>query len=272
MINAGGRILLEGIISVKAAVEGKNRTIEKVYIDLNKRKQRDRKIMSLVSYLKAENVDFEFLPRTDIDTLLADFSGDKAGNSHGGVIAFCSERSYISLDEMLENTQNGDYFVCLDGIEDPYNLGYCIRTLYAMGTSGFILPKRDWEKVSSVIARASAGAFELCDVALSENDEETAQIIKNFGIDIVCSALTGTSVAVHEFSPKKPFVLFVGGEKRGISAEFMDKADAVVHIPYANDAVRYSLPAASVCAIYATELYGYAVQKNEAKEKKCSDM
>ena len=256
------RILLEGIISVKAAVEGKNRKIEKVYIDLNKRKQRDRKIMSFVSFLKEEKVDFEFLPRTEIDVMVKAFSGENAGNSHGGVVAFVSERSFVSANELFDGAVCGDYFVFLDGIEDPYNLGYCIRTLYAMGASGFILPKRDWEKVWSVVARASAGASELCRIAVSEGDTETAEAIEGAGLDIVCSALSKDSVPVHSFAPVKPFVLFIGGEKRGISAEFMEKAAKVVHIPYAREGVRYSLPAASVCAIYASQLYGYASTKD----------
>lgn len=271
MVNDGVKTLLEGIISVKAAIEGKNRKIEKVYVDLNKRKQRDRKIMSFVLFLKENNVDFEFLPREQIDGILADVSGEKAGNSHGGVIALVSERQTMSLEDMLKSAHNGSYFVCLDGIEDPYNLGYCIRTLYAMGASGFILPDRNWEKVSSVVARASAGASELCNIAKAKaDDNDTAQIIKSFGVDIVCSALSKDSVPVHEFSPEKPFVLFVGGEKRGISAEFMENAAKTVHIPYARTDVRYSLPAASVCAIYASELYSYAVKCEKVRE--CSDM
>lgn len=267
MVNYSGMTLLEGIISVKAAVEGGKREIKKVYIDLNKRKQRDRKIMVFLSFLKENNIDFELLPREEIDGILEEHSGNLAGNSHGGVIAFVSERKKLSLERMLEKTVKGDYFVFLDGIEDPYNLGYCIRTLYAMGAKGFILPKRDTEKVSSVISRASAGAWELCDVAEVSDDKTTAEIIEKAGLDIVCSALSATSVPVHEFYPEKPFVLFVGGEKRGISAEFMEKAEKVVHIPYARDGVRYSLPAASVCSIYALQLYGYTVNGKQVLDK-----
>ena len=263
MVNYEGMTLLEGIISVKAAVEGKNRTVEKVYVDLNKRKQRDRKIMGFLSFLKDNGVDFELLPREEIDGIVREHSGTFAGNSHGGVIAFVSERKTLSLEKLLANTSYGDYFVFLDGIEDPYNLGYCIRTLYAMGAKGFILPERNTERVSSVISRSSAGAWELCDVAYVSDDKMAAETIEKAGLDIVCSALSATSVPVHDFSPTKPFVLFVGGEKRGISGEFMERAVAVVHIPYARDNVRYSLPAASVCAVYASHLYGYAAREKD---------
>ena len=112
-----------------------------------------------------------------------------------------------------------------------------------------------------MVARASAGACELCKIAVSEDDSDTADVILQSGLDIVCSALASDSVPVHDFEPQKPFVLFVGGEKRGISPVFMDKAAKKVHIPYAREEVRYSLPAASVCAIYASELYSYACVK-----------
>ena len=248
--------LLEGIISVKAALEGRKRNIEKIYIDLGKRKQRDRKIMSFVSYLKETGADFEFLPREDIDKMASGFQG--SGNTHGGVIAFAGERQLETVEQLLDGARTGDYFVYLDGVEDPYNFGYSVRTLYAMGVSGFILPEHNMMSVPGAVARASAGASELCRIAVADKDDNvTADIIHNSGVGIVCSALAKDSVSIYDFKPQKPFVLFVGGEKRGISKDFMEKADSKVHIPYVNENVRYSLPAASVCAMYASELYKY---------------
>lgn len=246
--------LLEGIISIRSAIDGGNRKIERVYIDIEKRRKRDRKITAFVAYLKAKCVDFELLEREKIDEMAG-------GNTHGGVVAKAAKRLCLSLDELLENAKVGDYFVYLDGIEDPYNLGYCIRTMYAMGAAGFILPEKS-RIDGAVTARSSAGASELCKIAVAPSDVLSVEIIKNAGVDIVCSALSHTSVAIGDFRPDKPFVLFVGGEKRGISAEFMENADRVVHIPYAREDVRYSLPAASVCAIYAGALADYAKGKS----------
>lgn len=241
--------MLEGIISVKSALDGNNRTIEKVYIDLKKRKQRDRKIMSFVSYLNEKNVPYEFLPREKIDeiSLKEAFSG----NTHGGVIAYAKERRYTDLETMLRSAQGKEYFVYLDGVEDPYNFGYSVRALHAMGAAGFILPPRNMMSMAGAVARASAGASELCKIAIApENDADTVKIIKECGVDIVCSALANDSVSLFDFHPSRPFIIFIGGEKRGISKDFYDASDKKVHIPYNRD-VRYSLPTASVCAMYA---------------------
>lgn len=253
--------LLEGIISVKSAIEGNNRPIEKVYIDLKKRKQRDRKIMSFISYLNEKNVPYEFLEREKIDEISSKESF--SGNTHGGVIAFAGERQYCDLEGMLKEAQNGEYFVYLDGVEDPYNFGYSLRAMYAMGASGFILPQRNMMSMPGAVARASAGASELCKIAIAPgNDTDAAKIIKDCGVEIVCSALANDSVSVFEFCPQKPFVLFIGGEKRGISKDFYDASDKKVHIPYERD-VRYSLPTASVCAMYASHLSGLKNRKNQ---------
>lgn len=273
------KTLLEGIISIKAAIDGKSRKIDVVYIDLNKRKQRDRKIMWFISFLKEREIPFQFVSREEIDGIVWNFSGDKGGNSHGGVVAVVSNKSFAHLDQMINGAMTGDYYVFLDGVEDPYNLGYCVRAFFAMGAKGFILPERDLERASNVISRASAGAWELCQVAYSHDDETTVTAIMSAGLDIVCSALSEGSVPIGDFKPQRPFVLVIGGEKRGISPKFMENAKKIVHIPYANELVRYSLTATSVCSMYALQLYDYAMMSNtaknyetKAKEQKCSDM
>ncbi len=252
------RILLEGIISIKAALEGQNRKIEKIYVDADKKKQRDRKIIAFISYLKEKSVDFELISRKEIDIIAAE---NMAGNTHGGVIAFAGCRTYTDLSEMLNGAKKGDYFVYLDGIEDPYNFGYSVRTMYALGAAGFIVPEKCRFDSSGILAKASAGASELCKMAIAGDDEETARLIKDKGIKIVCSALSANSEPLFDFEPEEPFVLFIGGEKRGISKEFMENADKVVHIPYARNETRYSLPATSVCALYAGKLYRYTINK-----------
>lgn len=257
-MNEQKRILLEGIISVKAALEGQNRRVEKIYIDADKKKARDRKTISFLSYLKGKDVDFELMSREKIDKICQE---NFAGNTHGGVIAFAGEREYTDLYTMLSSAKKGDYFVYLDGIEDPYNFGYSIRTMYALGAAGFIVPEKCRFDSSGILAKASAGASELCKMAVAGDDETTAELIKEHGIKIICSAVSSESESLFDFEPKDPFVLFVGGEKRGISKEFMENADGVVHIPYARENVRFSLPAVSVCSLYAGALYKYTLQK-----------
>lgn len=241
------RIFLEGIISIDAAIRSGKRDIVKVYIDKSKYEKRDRKITHLISILKKESISYVILERDYIDSL-------SQGSSHGGVIAEVGEYRFSDLDNMLKSLNAGEYLVMLDGVEDPFNFGYSIRNLFAFGCKGFIIPERNWMSAANVVATSSAGASELCDMAVSKNDESLIKLIKDNGIDIVCSALSSSSVSLFEFKPKKPFILFIGGEKRGISKTFMENADKVVHIPYTNENAKYSLPTASCAAIFGSYL------------------
>lgn len=239
-------LILEGIISVQSAIEAKKRKIECVYIDKEKAEKRDRKVTRLLSLLKRENISFSLSSREFINGLCD-------GETHGGVVAKASERTYTALTQMLQDIGKGEYAVMLDGVEDPFNFGYSIRNLYAFGCKNFIVPKRNWMTSCAVVAKASAGASELCEMAISENDDELVSLIKSSKLDIVCSALAKDSVSLFEFSPKNGFVLF-GGEKRGISKTFMENADTILHIPYSNENAKYSLPTASCAAIISSFL------------------
>lgn len=239
--------MLEGIVSIEAAITAGTRHIQEINIDIDKFKRRDRKITRFISLLKQNNIPFDLVQREHIDSIAE-------GTSHGGVIAKVSDRDYTPLHKLISSLKFGDYLVMLDGVEDPFNFGYSIRNLFAFGCKGFIVPERNWMSASNVVAKSSAGASELCEMSVSADDEELIKLLKDADIDIVCSALSSSSISLFDFKPQKPFVLFIGGEKRGISKTIMDNANKVVHIPYSNNSAKYSLPTASCAAIFGSYL------------------
>ncbi len=256
--------LLEGELSVRAALEGAYRTVALVLVDEHKKEKRDRKTIAFLAYLKKTGVPFTIAPREHIDRLVLEHDPSHAGHTHGGLVALASERRYPAVEELLGDAAPGDYWVCLDGVEDPFNFGYSIRAFYAMGCKGILLPGRNWETAAAVMARASAGASERIPMAfLPSDDEKTVELFEKNGVHIVCSALAKRSIPLYAFAPEAPFVLFIGGEKRGISPLFMEKAQTVVHIPYARENVRYSLPTNSVSAMFAAHLGALRLQKPE---------
>lgn len=253
--------ILEGIISVKAAIEAGSRQIFNVFVDLDKYKKRNRKITAFVSFLKAHGIKPEFCERGVIDAFVQS-SGKDSGSTHGGVAASVGGRIYRDVSDILDKTvsENG-FCVYLDGVEDPFNLGYAFRALYASGASGIILPGNERSGGAGVLARSSAGASEYMSCARfsgnesSENRLKLISEIKKRGIKLCCSAVSQSSEAVFSYSGGFPMILFIGGEKRGISPEFMEKADRLIHIPYASPEIRYSLPTATVAAVAGFELF-----------------
>lgn len=238
----------EGIVSIRSVIEsmqneksGNDRRIVTCFYDESKRGTKEYAWLSH----RAEELGFELrlCLRDEIDALCI-------GNTHGGIAAKCTERTIPPLT--ADAVKKNGFYVMLEGIEDPYNFGYALRSLYSAGADGVILTERNWFSAAGVVCRSSAGASEMLDVFRAE-PAEAAGIMKAAGYKIVCADLRD-SVPIYEADLSYPVFLAVGGEKRGISRALIDLADARVRIEYGRDFAA-SLSAASAATVVGYEIY-----------------
>lgn len=240
--------VFEGMTSIRAIIKARDngiakRQIKKILYD----KSKLSKISKEVGYFKAvcNKYGFELSESTaeEIEKMTL-------GSSHGGIIAITDERDIPALTYGSSIKQNG-FYCMIQGIEDPYNFGYALRSLYACGCDGIILPARNWMSAAGVVARSSAGASELFPMYTSD-PIDTADIFKSLGYTIVC-ADEQTDNLLGKCEMKLPILLIVGGEKRGISKSLIERADLLVKIDYARE-FRASLSAASATTMFAYEI------------------
>ena len=238
--------ILEGMTSISALLNSScnnDRKIERIWIDSTKKRSKAAEIVFLTAKSKEMDFPVEFINAEKIDALAI-------GNTHGGILAFCSTRTIPKLSETAIKP-NG-FYVFLEGIEDPYNFGYSIRSLYAAGVDGIVLPERNWMNSAGVVARSSAGASELIPLYTTDHDS-LISLFKNAGYQILCAGIRD-SVSIYEEVFHFPVLLIVGGEKRGISRNLLDQADQIVRIEYGRS-FRGSLSAASAATVMAFELF-----------------
>ena len=240
--------LMEGMSSISAVIKAieaghTDRRILSVFIDSAKKSSKRREI----SFLSRKSKELGFTIEFCDEATIAEFT---IGNSHGGIIAFCSERNIPALTKSAIKP-NGVYYL-LEGVEDPYNFGYAVRSIYAAGGDGIILTPRNWMGVAGVVARSSAGSSELIDMFVSE-PEEAANIFKELGYKVICAGIRD-SVSIFDADLSYPLFVVLGGEKRGISRALLDKADEIVRIDYGND-FNGSLSTAAASAVFAFEIY-----------------
>ncbi len=246
--------LFEGIVSFRTLIDingsdFNNRKIKKVYYS----KEKLEKSGSEFSYIKAKShelgFDLETVPREVIDDITI-------GNTHGGIAIECTERKLPLLKEK-KLISNG-FYVMLEGIEDPYNFGYALRSIYASGADGIILSPRNWMSASGVVCRSSAGASELFDMCICESLEDI-KIFKDNGYRIVCADVDN-SISVYDANLSRPLLLIVGGEKRGISSLIKQFSDETVRLDYGRQ-FGAALSAASAASILSFEVYRYGRKK-----------
>lgn len=233
----------EGTLSVLTVLLEESRAVEKVFYDKNKKISSDRRASRIASICRARSIPFE---RCDEDFI----EENTTSSTHGGMIALVGDRKTVELKKLFKK-KDGFLFL-FDGIEDPYNFAYSVRSMYAAGADGMILSPRNWMSAAGVCIRGSAGTTEMLDCAVYSEKEELISLAKASGYRIVC-ADENTEILHTDPVLQKPLLLIVGGEKRGISREFLDGADALVKIDYARD-FKMSLTASAAASILAFEV------------------
>ena len=240
--------VFEGMTSIRAIIKstdsGKiHRKITQILYDESK----IQKIAKEVGYLKAVSQKYGF---ELIKSNSEDLEKITLGTSHGGIVAITTPRDIPEISDDTPLPDHG-FFAMIQGIEDPYNFGYALRSLYALGTDGIILSRRNWMSAAGVVSRSSAGASELFDMYQGDA-ENVVRIFKSHGYTIVC-AEEKTENVLGECNLPLPSLLIVGGEKRGISKAVLEMADVLVKIDYGRD-FNASLSAASATTIFAYEI------------------
>ncbi|AUS07611.1 23S rRNA (guanosine(2251)-2'-O)-methyltransferase RlmB [Laceyella sacchari] len=183
-------------------------------------------IQEILKKSKNEGIPTQFVPRARLDQLAE-------GGNHQGVMAQVAAYRYASLEDLFrraEERKEMPFFILLDGLEDPHNLGSVLRTADAVGAHGVIIPKRRAVGLTSVVAKTSAGAIEYVPVAKVTNLNRVADELKDRGLWLVGS--DGSAKAEYtQIDYQMPLALIIGSEGQGMSSLLKKKCDFLVKLP-----------------------------------------
>ncbi|QRG86208.1 RNA methyltransferase [Bulleidia sp. zg-1006] len=230
-------MILEGATSIKAALEAKKRVIKALYVV---EKKRDRNLNYILFKAHEAGVPIHRVQREEIDALAL-------GKTHGGLLADVSERKMDELD-----IQNSSFLLVVEGVVDPFNFGYIVRTAYSAGVDGILMPEYHWHDLESVILKSSAGAFDHCPIIQSKDLAGDLKLLKQKGFTVY-AGYRHQAIVYDEADYTKPSILCVGGELRGLSKQVLEQVNQAVYIPYANG-FKNALNAASACSVFCFEV------------------
>lgn len=229
---------IEGAIAVEAALRAGNRNVSAVYIHQERYDGAAARIRRTAGEAGVEVARVPGHLLTEHDP--------QAGR--GSIIARVGPRRMRSLEELMAGSEA--VLVLLDGVEDPYNLGQAVRSLYAAGIDGLVMTPRRHFPAATVI-RASAGASEFMPTAVAETVDAMAAARKH-RVPVAVATAAG-SRAMDEVDLTGPLLLLIGGEKRGVSRAVEQAADVRIRIPYGRD-VDYALGTAAAATALAYEV------------------
>ena len=242
--------IIEGRNPIIEALKN-NRPIEKIMVNKASKEGSIKKILAMA---KENKVIIQEVDRHKLDEM-------SESHAHQGVIAITSDYRYYDLDEILEiPKERGEdpFFIILDGITDPHNLGSIIRTADAVGAHAVIIPKRRSVQITPIVAKASAGAVEYLPVCKVTNIVNTIKTLKENGLWIAAVDMDGQTF--YQQNLGGPLGLVVGSEGEGISRLVKQNCDFTVSMPMSGNVT--SLNASVAGGILLYEVYR---QRNAGK-------
>ncbi len=212
-----------GLHAVTAALTARPERIRVLYVQ----KGRDPRKEALVAQARAAGVRVSFVDRSWLDR--------KAEGAHQGVLA--EQQALVPADEKALEAAWGDMprprlLLALDGVQDPRNLGACLRSAGAAGVQGVLLPRRNNAPLTGAALKASAGVAERLFLVAVANLARRLEWLKERGAWVM-GACGDADTSCFDADFRGDTVIVVGGEGKGLRRLTRERCDTLVRIPMA---------------------------------------
>jgi 23S rRNA (guanosine2251-2'-O)-methyltransferase len=215
-----------GLHAVAALLAQRPGSIKKL---LHARGAKNAQLDGLIENTVAAGVAVQTLPRSELDALIP-------GASHQGVIAVVRpvsyERSENTLPDFLAALTEPALLLVLDGVQDPHNLGACLRTADAAGAHAVILPRDRATGITPVVHKVACGAVESVPIFPVTNLARTLRLLRDAGIWIY-GASDDADEQLFNSDLQGPIALVLGGEGKGLRRLTREHCDHLLAIPMA---------------------------------------
>jgi 23S rRNA (guanosine2251-2'-O)-methyltransferase len=233
--------VLYGLHPVEEAIRSGSRRLDHVSVA---RERRDDRLDGLIQLCRSAGVRVTMESRDQLTRLAKT-------DAHQGVLAVVKEREFLSVEDLLAPKPKGEYhfFLALDGVEDPHNLGALLRTADGAGVDGIILPDRRSAPVTGTVAKTSAGASEHVRIARVTNMVQTLEKLKKKNVWVLGLDERG-SPDYMDFDFKTDCVLVLGREGAGLHDLVKKTCDHLLRIPMAGMVSSLNVSVAGAVVMY----------------------
>lgn len=187
----------------------------------------DARVRELRDRAAGRGVAVEEAAADELDGLLP-------GIDHQGVVAFAAPARPLdegSLDDLLE-AASSPLVLVLDGVQDPHNLGACLRSAAAAGAAAVIVPKDRSASLTPAARKVAAGGAEVVPLARVTNLVRTLKRLQGRGFWVAGTAADAPT-ALHQVDLTGPLALVLGGEGAGLRRLTRETCDVLACIPMA---------------------------------------
>ncbi|MEJ1437089.1 MAG: 23S rRNA (guanosine(2251)-2'-O)-methyltransferase RlmB [Candidatus Sedimenticola sp. (ex Thyasira tokunagai)] len=237
--------LVAGLHSVRTALKHGADSVAEVWVE---KRRKDRRIKEVISLARELGVRLNQVPRDELDRLAP-------GTNHQGAVA--RTRAPTALDEkdlkvLLSNIDHPPFLLILDGVQDPHNLGACLRSADGAGVDAVIAPKDRSSGLTPVACKVASGAAENLSFFQVTNLSRTLKSLQDeFGIWLVGTE-GEAETTLYDADLKGPLGIVMGGEEKGMRRLTGEQCDLRVSLPMAGSVESLNVSvAAGICLFEA---------------------
>jgi 23S rRNA (guanosine2251-2'-O)-methyltransferase len=219
----GSTETVHGLHAVRALLERHADRVVKVFVA---RGRDDARMTALLATATQAKISIERVDPQRLEKM--------AGAAvHQGVIAEVRPMAPWSEDELgaaIERATATPIVLALDGVQDPHNLGACLRTADACGVLSVVIPKDRAVQLNSTVRKVAAGAAETTPLTVVTNLARCLRELKERGLWVV-GADASAKQRADEVDLKGPTVLVMGAEGTGLRHNTREHCDLLVRLP-----------------------------------------
>lgn len=211
-----------GMHALESALRHQPERVLEVWVDT---RRHDDKINNIISLAKKAGITVNRLPRHVLDERFAD-------KRHQGVVARISPGqagTEQDLDSILGN-ESRPFILVLDGVQDPHNLGACLRSADAAGVNAVVVPRDRAAGLTATVRKVACGAAEHIPLIQVTNLARTLRQLKERGLWLIGLAGEGDQ-SIYECDLNGPIAIVMGAEGEGLRHLTKEHCDFLVRIP-----------------------------------------
>ena len=212
--------LIYGIHSVDSAVRSNH--VDQLFVCKDRNSEKMGKIIEIAQKNK--------IPVSFMDAQW--FKRNFSDNSHQFIAASSKKESFskLSLEDFLAEATKQHFFLILDEVQDPHNLGACFRIASAFNLSGIIVPKNNSVGITPVVSKVASGAVNHIPFFSVTNLSRTIDLLKEHNF-FIYAADGYSELSIYDQSFSGNIALVMGSEGKGIRRLTKDKCDLTFSIP-----------------------------------------
>ncbi|WP_428604837.1 23S rRNA (guanosine(2251)-2'-O)-methyltransferase RlmB [Sedimenticola sp.] len=236
--------LIAGLHSVRTALKHGAGSLVEVWIEAA-RKQ-DRRIREVITLAREAGIPVNYVAREQLEQI-------SAGSNHQGVVARTQVPAALdekSLETLLAGLNVAPFLLILDGVQDPHNLGACLRSADAAGVHAVIAPKDRSVGLTPTACKVASGAAETVPFIQVTNLSRTLKWLQTEQGVWLAGTAGEAETSLYAANLKGPLGIVMGGEEKGMRRLTREACDVLVKLPMAGVVESLNVSVAAGIALF----------------------